>query len=131
MISLRLQRYAGRKLRAGDKFEASRRDAKLLERMGMAAVAPPVAPAVAKADPAAENLTAASLDMRLLMHVRPVGVSQDWDAPRRAAQADVELMKAEMTVVAEPEETLEPAEPAAEDAPRPKRKYTRRDMTAE
>ena len=115
MISLRLQRYAGRKLRAGDSFEASRRDAKLLERMGMASVVQTVAPAETVEEAQAVQAAEPS--------------EPSFDAWRYEASEPAVFPDAEP--VAEPEETPEPAEAAAEDAPRPKRKYTRRDMTAE
>jgi hypothetical protein len=118
MISLRTHRYDGVALHCGDAFVAKQRDVKLLTSLGRAVVAYAASDAMRPVidAPAAENLTAASLD---------------WDASRLAAQADVELMKAEMTAADEPEETPEPQESAAEDAPRQKRKYTRRDLTAE
>jgi len=123
MISLRLQRYAGRKLKAGDEFAASRRDAKLLERMGMAAV---VAPVVAPAEPVQE--------VQSVPAAEPSAPS--FDAWRYEAEASEPAVFPGAEPVSEPEEIpdlAEPAEPAAaaaEDAPRPKRKYTRRDMTA-
>lgn len=113
MINLRLQRYAGRKLKAGDSFQASRRDAKLLERIGMAAVVLDVAQVV----PVKE--------VQSVPESKPSEPSVDawrYEASEPAVFPDAEP-------VAEPEETTEPA--VDEDAPRPKRKYTRRDMTAE
>jgi len=119
MISLRLQRYAGRKLKAGDEFVASRRDAKLLKRMGMAAVAPSIAPVVPVE---AEAVIA-----------KPIAVQEtvkheEWESWRRDVYEEVPGALPDAEPVATPAETLEPA---AEDAPRTKRKYTRRDMTAE
>jgi hypothetical protein len=115
MISLKLQRYAGRKLKAGDEFQASRRDAKLLERMGMAAVSQVIAQVV----PVQERQSVPA--------DKPAEPA--FDAWRYEASEPAVFPAAEP--VAEPEETQEPAAVAAEDAPRPKRKYTRRDMTAE
>jgi hypothetical protein len=100
MTALKLHRYAGRRLNAGEQFEASRKDARFLSRIGFAEVVPAVAsvPVVA----------VAPVEVALPVFVEQERVEPETDASQDEAPIEID-----------------------EYAPRPKRKYTRRDLTAE
>lgn len=110
MKSLTSHRYAGRRLSAGETFEASRRDARVLTAVGHAKVEHDAPVAVAVAPPAPEPVVVAVLE------------APAEEAPKRRRRKTEETT--EEPVPAEP--AAEPVEPT-----RLRRFFERRDMQAE
>lgn len=112
MIATKTLRYGTRSLRAGDEFEASPRDARVLQAIGKAEVPPPPVPAP-KPRPA---------------RAKPADPAD----PTAAAQAVLVTVRAEDPPPS-PEAWLAAAVPVSPDSDPPvaKRTYTRRDLLAE
>ena len=101
MTALKVHRYAGKRLNAGEQFEASRKDARFLSRIGFAEVVPAVTPVPVVA------VTPVEVDLPVFVETEPP-VKPETDASQDEAPIEID-----------------------EYAPRPKRKYVRRDLTAE
>jgi len=119
MIATKTLRYGTRSLRAGDEFEASPRDARVLQAIGKAGLPlPPPAPAPAKPRPARARLLEAPAVI-----TEPPPVAEDPPAPALPPEDQPPSMDSWKHEASEPA-----AFPAALPA---KRTYTRRDLLAE